>query len=143
MLAGHKHNILVSVESRKHQTLMLWDAENEQFICQLSTPEELGSQRRVYDLAASTTHIVCLASWSIILWKLPSRLPVDRCSKPMVLHDFEPVQEFQNWLECHTVEMNHVYLVTLATRIRFPSNNVGGNRSESFINVRKFCYRNI
>merc|ERR1719507_1478210 len=33
--------------------------------------------------------------------------------------------------------MNSTYVVTLATRIRFPPGN-GGSQSESFINVRKF-----
>ena len=117
---------------------MLWDADTEQLICQLFTPEHLGSQRRIYDLAASSTHIICLASWSLILWKIPPFLTssFDSFSKPTVIHDFEPVEEFQNWLECHMVEINHTYLVTLATRLRFP-NNVGRSRSESFIKVRK------
>ena len=137
-MTGHSNNILVSVEPRHRQSLMLWDADLEKLICQLTTPAALGSQRRIYDLTASTTHVVCLASWSIVLWELPSRFHNDICLTATVLHDFEPVQEFQNWLECHTVEMNHLYVVTLATRIRFLPNNMGRDRSESFINVRKF-----
>ena len=137
MLTGCDNNILVTVEPRKRQDLLLWDADSEQLLSKLSTPTDLGPQRRIYDLAASTTHIICLASWSLVVWKLPSSLSESCNIKPTVLHDFEPVQEFQNWLECHTVEMNHLYVVSLATRIRFPPND-GGSRSESFINVRKF-----
>ena len=136
-LTGREGNILVTVEPRKRQDVFLWDADSEQSLCKLSTPPDLGPQRRIYDLAASTTHIICLASWSLIVWTLPSKLSDDCCVKPIILHDFEPVQEFQNWLECHTVEMNSLYVVSLATRIRFPPND-GGSRSESFINVRKF-----
>ena len=136
-LAGRNSNILITVEPIGRQDLFLWDADSEEFICKLSTPSELGPQRRIYDLAASTTHIICLSSWSLIVWTLPSSVTEICTMKPIVLHDFEPVQEFQNWLECHTVEMNQVYVVSLATRIRFPPNN-GGSRSESFINVRKF-----
>ena len=119
---------------------MLWDADTEKLITELTTPADLGPQRRIYDLAASTTHIICLASWSLIVWKLPEQFSNSLVSlhiSPIILHDFEPVQEFQNWLECHTVEMNSTYVVTLATRIRFPPGN-GGSQSESFINVRKF-----
>ena len=136
-LTGREGNILITVEPRKRQDVFLWDADSEQSLCKLPTPPDLGPQRRIYDLAASTTHIICLATWSLIVWTLPSKLSDDCCMKPIILHDFEPVQEFQNWLECHTVEMNHLYVVSLATRIRFPPND-GGSRSESFINVRKF-----
>ena len=136
-LTGRDSNILVTVEPRNRQDLFLWDADSEKLVCKLSTPPDLGPQRRIYDLSASTTHIICLASWSLIVWTLPLRLSENCCIKPTVLHDFEPVQEFQNWLECHTIEMNHLYVVSLATRIRFPPND-GGSRSESFINIRKF-----
>ena len=138
VITGENQNILVSVEPRHRQKLLLWDADTEMSLGELSIPTELGVQRRIYDLAASETHIICLASWSLIVWNVSSCISKDIDSiKPHVLHDFESVQEFQNWLECHTVEMNYLYVVTLATRIRFPPNN-GGSRSESFINIRKF-----
>ena len=139
VLTGKNRDILVSVEPRRRQDLMLWDAKTENLVATLSTPKVLGQQRRIYDLAASTTHIICLASWSLIVWQLPSQFSNTSDVEPTVLHDFEPVQEFQNWLECHAVEMNHLYVVTLATRIRFPPND-GGSRSESFINIRKFVH---
>ena len=99
MLTGKRRGILVSVEPRQRQTLMLWDATTEKLITTLSTPKALGQQRRIYDVAATTTHIVCLASWSLIIWKLPSQFPNQTDIKPTVLHDFEPVQEFQNCCE--------------------------------------------
>ena len=94
MITGENQNILVSVEPRHRQKLLLWDADTEMSIGELSIPTELGVQRRIYDLAATETHIICLASWSLIVWNVPSCISKDINSiKPLVLHDFESVQE--------------------------------------------------
>lgn len=127
-LAFHGKTLAGIDGERRH--LLLWQADTEELVAKVPTPHG-----RLYDVKMNATNIICLCSWSLLIWRHDSFHPVDMVNGPSEIRDFEPSAHYQNWLECHSIEMNEKYIVTHATRILLEGGH--DRRSVSFLHVRR------
>lgn len=114
----------------ERRNLLLWHADSEELVAKVPTPHG-----RLYDVKMNATNIICLCSWSLLSWRHDSFRPVAIESRSHEIKDFEPSAHYQNWLECHSIEMNDKYIVTHATRILLEGGH--DRRSVSFLHVRR------
>lgn len=146
-LALHGNTLVVPV--RHEDSVFLWNAETEEKTHRLSLPSR---SSKIYDVKINATHIVCLASWSLIAWNFSSGTPKYRAnvlSVPQVVYDFHDqppaAGEVNIWFETHNIEMNSSYVVTHASQplvnaIKSPH----GPKSVSFLHCRKLlCGANV
>jgi hypothetical protein len=131
-------NTLVTTD-HEEKCLHLWNADTEEKTTRLRLPDSI---HKVYDVRINATHIICLASWSLVAWYFDSAgnlgFTTNVLSVPQVVFDFhdEPVNDTNAWFETHGIEMNSQYVVTHATQ---PLINVRSSprRSVSFLHCRR------
>ena len=134
-------NILV-VPISSEDNLYLWNAQNEEQFCTLQLPAK---SSKIYDVRINATHIVCLASWSLIAWsyEIDSEGGFAKIHLgPMIAYDCFPQSENSNqvniWFETHNVEMNENYVVTHASQpLVTVFQNPNGQKTRSFLHCRK------
>ncbi len=139
-------NILVGHISSE-ETLYLWNAETEEVICQISLPQSL---RKIYDVRITKSHIICLASWSLVAWTYV-RQPDETIRVqlgPKIFHDCYDDSEDSDgvvnvWFETHNLEVNEQFAITHASQpllaVYREGPNAGGSKSRSFLHCRRLC----
>merc|ERR1719219_1489367 len=101
--------------------LYLWNAESQEQFCTLSLPSQRSS--KIYDVRINSTHIICLASWTLIAWsyKIDDEGNFVKIQMgPMIAYDYLSRAENSNqvniWFETHNVEINESYVITHASQ---------------------------
>ena len=109
---------IVAVSVSSEDRLYLWNAQTENLFTTLRIPSRCS---RIYDLRINATHIVCLASWSLIVWTYKSKdgFFEEMLEGPVIAHDFydQPtIGQVNIWFESHNIEMNENYVITHASQ---------------------------
>ena len=126
----------LAVSSADRRRVRLYNCDTDEMVGQIET--RLGP---IYNISINNRLLVCLSGWSCLSWRIDSCRPdIVRGRFQGMFPDFEPSDEFQNWLEIHAAVMNNNFLVTRATRTRVlqqeePAHN--GPRAVSFLHVRR------
>jgi len=127
-LALHGHTLAVLGADRSR--VRLFNTITDEMVGEIAT--NLG---RVYNIAIANKLLVLLSRWTIFYWKIDSMRPETvRGEYIGSMLDFEPDDNFENWLEAHEVAVNSNWLVTRASRMRLLEE--GGMRITHFLNVR-------
>jgi len=139
-LAIYGDILLVPVNS--DDKLYLWNAEKIEQFCTLSLPSQRSS--KIYDVRINSTHIICLASWTLIAWSY--KIDKDNFVKiqqgPMIAYDYFSQSDNSNqvniWFETHNVEMNESYVITHASQpLVSVFQNPNGQKTRTFLHCRK------
>jgi len=147
-LAIHGDILVVPIGS--DNKIYLWNAQSEEQVCTLSLPAQRSG--KIYDVRINATHIICLASWSLIAWSYKmdengSFLKIHL--GPMIAYDCFSQTENSNqvniWFETHNVEMNESYVVTHASQplVAAVFQNPTGQKTRSFLHCRKMSKDSI
>jgi len=108
--------------------VLLYSLETDELVGAISN-----KLSHVYSLALTDRLLVCLSGWCLLSWRVDTNRPETVRGKFLgMFPDFQPTEEFQNWLEVHSAVINRFWLVTRATRLK---NN--GEGSVSFIHCRR------
>jgi len=129
--------------------LYLWNAESQEQVSTLSLPSQRSS--KIYDVRINSTHIICLASWTLIAWCYKSDDKghfVKIQLGPMIAYDYFSQAENSNqvniWFETHNVEMNESYVITHASQpLVSVFQNPNGQKTRSFLHCRKMSTDSI
>jgi len=146
-LAIYGDILIVPVNS--DDKLYLWDAEKQEKFCTLSLPTQRSS--KIYDVRINSTHIICLASWTLIAWSYKSDDKgkfVKILLGPMIAYDYFSQTDNSNqvniWFETHNVEMNQSYVITHASQpLVSVFTNPNGQKTRSFLHCRKMSEDSI
>ena len=124
----------LAVSSADRRKVRLYNCDSDEMVGEIET--RLGP---IYNLAINNRLLVCLSGWTCLSWRIDASRPdTVRGRFQGMFPDFEPSDEFQNWLEVHAAVMNPNYLVTRATRTRILHHEAqSAPRSVSFIHVRR------
>jgi len=126
------HNTTLAVSSPGRDKVRLYNMETDDMVGEIET--RLGP---IYNLAMNNRLLVCLSGWSCLAWRIDSSRPETvRGQFQGMIPDFQPSDQFQNWLEVHAAVINSYWLVTRATRMRTQVGE-GVSRAVSFIHVRR------
>eukprot|EP00090_Calanus_glacialis_P018917 TRINITY_DN29226_c0_g1_i1.p1 TRINITY_DN29226_c0_g1~~TRINITY_DN29226_c0_g1_i1.p1 ORF type:complete len:496 (+),score=140.44 TRINITY_DN29226_c0_g1_i1:83-1570(+) len=126
------HCNTLAVSSPGRDKVRLFNCETDEMVGEIET--RLGP---IYNLAMNDRLLVCLSGWSCLAWRINSRRPETvRGQFQGMIPDFQPSDQFQNWLEIHAAVVNNTWLVTRATRMRTQV-GIGDTRSISFLHVRR------
>lgn len=124
------HSRTLAVTSLDKHRVLLYNCDTDDLVGQIET--KLGP---IYSLAITAKTLVCLSGWSVLYWYIDSSRPAFVRGQFLGhFPDFEPSENFQEWLEVHSVSVNSSYLVTRATRLP-----VLPGPSTSFLHVRRVC----
>lgn len=127
-----RHCNTLAVSSPGRDKVRLYNCETDDLVGEIET--RLGP---IYNLAINSRLLVCLSGWSCLAWRIDSSRPETvRGQFQGMIPDFQPSEEFQNWLEIHAAVINNSWLVTRATRMRTQVGE-GLTRAVSFIHVRR------
>jgi len=127
-LALHGHTLAVLGADRSR--VRLYNTITDEMVGEIAT-----NFGRVYNIAISNKLLILLSRWTIFYWKIDSMCPENVRGEFMgSMLDFEPDDNFENWLEAHEVAVNSNWLVTRASRMRLLEE--GGMRITHFLNVR-------
>jgi len=125
-------NNTLAVSSSSRDKVKLYNCQTDELVGEIET--RLGP---IYNLAMNNRLLICLSGWSCLAWRIDSSRPESvRGQFQGIIPDFQPSNQFQNWLESHVAVINSNWLVTRATRIRTNVTD-GNNRSVSFLHVRR------
>ena len=147
-LAIHGDILVVPIGS--DNKIYLWNAQSEEQVCTLSLPAQRSG--KIYDVRINATHIICLASWSLIAWsyKMDEKGSFLKIHLgPMITYDCFSQTENSNqvniWFETHNVEMNESYVVTHASQplVAAVFQNPTGQKTRSFLHCRKMSKDSI
>lgn len=149
-LAIHGDILVVPISSE--DKIYLWNARIDELFCTVALPTQRSS--KIYDVRINATHIVCLASWSLIAWsyKIDENGIVLKINLgPMIAYDYFSQSDNSNqvniWFETHNLEMNESYVVTHASQpliAAVPFNlNTNGQKTRSFMHCRKMSKDSI
>lgn len=101
---------LLAVSVASAATVYLWNADSDEQLAAYQVPSEVN---RIYELKLNSTHIVCLASWSLIAWNHQNN-----STEPEVMKDIPEVSQQQGktnmFFEVHSMDMNEEFVVTHA-----------------------------
>jgi len=126
------HSTTLVVSSPGRDKVRLYNLETDELVGEIET--RLGP---IYNLAMNNRLLVCLSGWSCLAWRIDSSRPETvRGQFQGMIPDFQPSDQFQNWLEVHTAVINNHWLVTRASRMRTQVGD-GVNRAVSFLHVRR------
>jgi len=127
-----RHCNTLAVSSPGRDKVRLYNCETDEMVGEIET--RLGP---IYNLAMNDRLLVCLSGWSCLSWRINSSSPETvRGQFQGMIPDFQPSDQFQNWLEIHAAVINNTWLVTRATRMRTQV-GIGDTRSVSFLHVRR------
>jgi len=146
-LAIHGDILIVPVNA--DDKLYLWNAEKQEELFTLSLPSQRSS--KIYDVRISSSHIICLASWTLIAWSYKNDdkgnfIKIDL--GPMIAYDYFSQSDNSNqvniWFETHNLEMNESYVITHASQpLVSVFQNPNGQKTRSFLHCRKTCTESI
>jgi len=126
------HNNTLAVSSPGRDKVRLYNCQTDELVGEIET--RLGP---IYNLAMNDRLLICLSGWSCLTWRIDSSRPESvRGQFRGMFPDFQPSDQFQNWLEIHAAVVNNSWLVTRATRMRTQV-VIGDTRSVSFLHVRR------
>jgi len=126
------HCNTLAVSSPGRDKVRLYNCQTDEMVGEIET--RLGP---IYNLAMNDRLLVCLSGWSCLAWRINSSRPETvRGQFQGMIPDFQPSDQFQNWLEIHAAVVNNTWLVTRATRMRTQV-GIGDTRSVSFLHVRR------
>ena len=133
---------ILAVPVKDEDEVYLWNAETEERVGVAKMHRNRAN--KIYDIKMSPTHIICLASWSLITWRYELKSDqVQILYGPSTTFDFydKPTTETVNiWFETHNLEMNEDFVVTHASQpllTVFRSPHVGP-KTRSFLHCRRF-----
>ena len=132
-LAQHDRTLAVTNVSRTK--VRLYNCDTDDLVGEIET-----RAGHIYNLVINDRLLVCLSGWSLLSWRIDSARPDTVRGRFMGLcPDFEPSDQYQNWLEIHSAALNSDYLVTRATRtlVNPAPANVSQTRSRIFLHVRR------
>ena len=132
-LAQHDRTLAVTNVSRTK--VRLYNCDTDDLVGEIET-----RAGHIYNLVINDRLLVCLSGWSLLSWRIDSARPDTVRGRFMGLcPDFEPSDQYQNWLEIHSATLNSDYLVTRATRtlVNPAPANVSQTRSRIFLHVRR------
>lgn len=102
------------------QAVSIWNVVEETRVRDIRVPGgELRPQSRIYDFSMNSFLIACLWSWSVVVMPFDTENPTSTLLESLeseTLPDFEPLPEFDNWLEYHRLEVNENFIVTQMRR---------------------------
>ena len=102
------------------QAVAIWNVVDATRVTEIRVPGgELRPQSRIYDFSMNSFLIACLWSWSVVVMPFDSENPDSTPPESLeseTLPDFEPLPEFDNWLEYHRLEVNEDFIVTQMRR---------------------------
>ena len=132
-LAQYDRTLAVTNVSRTK--VRLYNCDTDDMVGEIET-----RAGHIYNLVINDRLLVCLSGWSLLSWRVDSARPDTVRGRFMgVCPDFEPSDQYQNWLEIHSAAINSDYLVTRATRtlVNPAPANVSQTRSRIFLHVRR------
>jgi len=122
------HGSTLAATNSQRTKVLLYALESDQLVGSISNRLSY-----IYGLALCDKLLVVLSGWCILSWRVDSARPEQVRGRFLgMFPDFQPTEEFQNWLEVHSAVSNNHWLVTRATRLR----NTGGG-SISFLHTRR------
>ena len=125
----------LAVSTADRRKVKLYNCDTDEMVGEIET--RLGP---IYNLSINNRLLVCLSGWSCLSWRIDACRPDSvRGRFQGMFPDFEPSDEFQNWLEIHAAVINNNFLVTRAARTRIlPQDQPQtGARVVSFLHVRR------
>jgi len=127
------HNRTLAVNNKSRTKVRLYNVEDNSLVGEIET-----RAGPIYHISMNDRLLVCLSGWSLLSWRIDSGRPEMVRGRFMgVLPDFEPSDDYQNWLEVHTAVINKDYLVTRATRTLVNTEPNQQARSRIFLHVRR------
>ena len=124
---------LLAVSIANEATVFLFDADSEDQLAAYHVPNEVN---RIYELRLTSTHIVCLASWSLITWNLDQSH-----SEPEVMKDIPEVADQHGktnvFFEVHSMDINEEFVVTHATQPLIRAFDSTGLNTYTYITCRR------
>ena len=127
------HNRTLAVNNATRTKVRLYNCDTDDLVGEIET-----RAGPIYNIAMNDRLLVCLSGWSLLSWRIDSARPdTVRGRFQGVCPDFEPSEDYENWLEAHMSVINDKYLVTKATRTLVNAAAVQQVRKRIFLHVRR------
>ena len=130
-----QHGRTLAANNAGRTKVRLYNCDTDELVGEIET-----RAGPIYNLVINNRLLVCLSGWSCLSWRIDSARPDTVRGRFMgVCPDFEPSDDYQNWLEVHAAVINTDYLVTRATRTLVHPAPAAASQSRSriFLHVRR------